>query len=121
MHTLTAKAQAQLIKDFQMEKLKARAPKSTPRFSNPEPSTKARREKKKDRRWRDQQDWQGQKSFTPATGVNAAEPGEANKKKNDDRNRNCLSKAAYDLNQIKCYNYQKIGYYTNKCPKLSKN
>ena len=80
-----------------MEKPKARAPESTPRSSNLELSAKAWWEKKKDRRRRDQQDWRGQKGSTPATGVNVAEPGEANKKKNNDWNRNCLGRAACNL------------------------
>ena len=84
MHTSVAKAQAQSVKDSRVEKPKARAPESTPRSSNPEPSAKARQEKKKDRRRRDQRDQRGQKSSTPATGVNVAKPGKANKKKNDD-------------------------------------
>ena len=92
-----AKKQGQLIKDLQEEEPKVQAPESTtPRSSNPESSAKARREKK-DRRRQEQQDWRGQKSSTPANEVNAAEPGEANKKKNNDWNRNCLGRAACNL------------------------
>ena len=57
MHLLAAKTQAQLVKDSEVEELKARAPKSKLRSSNPEPSVKAWQEKKKDHRRRDQQDW----------------------------------------------------------------
>ena len=71
---------------------------SIPRSSNLEPSTKAQRKKKKDCRQWDQQDRQGQKGFTPATRVNAAEPGKANKKKNNDWNQNRLGGAARNLN-----------------------
>ena len=80
MYISAAKAQAQLVKDSWVEKLKARAPELMPRFSNPEFSAKAQREKKKNRRRRNQQDWQSQKRSTPAIKVNAAEPGKANKK-----------------------------------------
>ena len=120
MHISAAKAQAQSVKDSRVEEPKARAPETTSRSSNPESSAKARREKK-DRRRQEQRDRRGQEGSTPATGVNAAEPGEANKKKNDDRNRNCSGGAARDFSQIKCYNCQKMGYYANKCPEPSKN
>ena len=120
-NSTAAKNQSQSIKDPQEEEPKIRAPESTtPRSSNPESSAKARREKK-DRRRREQRDRRGQEGSTPATGVNAAEPGEANKKKNDDRNRNRSGGAARDLSQVKCYNCNKRGHYANNCTKPPKN
>ena len=121
VHTLAAKAQAQLVKDSWVEKPKAWALKLTLCSSNLESFAKARREKKKDRRQRDQRNWQGQKGSTPATRVNAAKPGEAKKKKNNNQNWNCLGRAARNLNQIKYYNCQKMCHYINKCSKPSKN
>ena len=97
VHILSAKAQAHLVKDSWVEKPKARALESTiPPQSNSELSTKARREKKKDCRQYDQRQWQ-QEGSTLAIGVNGTEPSKANKKKNDDQNRNCLGGAARDL------------------------
>ena len=80
------------MKDPRVEEPKPRSSESSStstapsRSNNSEFSAKARRNKKKDRRQNDQ--WQRQqKGSTPATGANAAKPGEANKKKNDDSNR----------------------------------
>ena len=118
-----ASTQGQSIKDPREEEPKVRAPESTPRSNNPEPSAKTRRDKK-DRRRRDQRGRRGQEGSTPATKVNAAEPGEANKKKNDDRNRNRSGGAtrdSRDLSQVRCYNCNKKGHYSNNCTELPKN
>ena len=77
-----ASAQGQSTKDLREEEPKAQVPETTSRSSNPESSAKARREKK-DRCRREQQDRRGQEGSTPASGVNAAKPSKANKKKND--------------------------------------
>ena len=120
-NSTAAKNQSQSIKDPWEEKPKVRAPESTtPRSSNSESSTKAWREKK-NRRRREQRDRRGQESSTPATGVNAAEPGKASKKKKNDRNRNCSGGAARNLSQIKCYNCNKRSHYTNNCIEPLKN
>ena len=117
---IAAKNQGQSIKDSREEEPKAWALESTFRSSNPESSAKAQREKKNRRKW-EQQDRQGQEGSTPASGVNSAEPGKADKKKNDDRNRNCLGGAARDLSQVKCYNCNKKSHYANNCTKPPKN
>ena len=120
VNSTAAKNQGQSIKDPRKEEPKTWAPESTPRSSNSESSAKARREKKNCRR-REQRDRQGQKGSTPASEVNATKPGEANKKKNNDQNRNCLGGATRDLNQIWCYNCNKRGYYANNCTEPPKN
>ena len=79
---IAAKNQGQSIKNPREEKPKTRAPESTSRSSNPESFVKAQQEKK-NRRKREQRDRRGQKGSTPASGINTAEPGKANKKKND--------------------------------------
>ena len=98
-NSTTAKNQGQSIKDPRKKKPKTQALESTPRSSNPESSAKAWREKK-DHCRREQRDRQGQKGSTSASGVNATEPGEANKKKNDDRNRNHSGGATCNLSQV---------------------
>ena len=119
-NSIAAKNQGQSIKDPWEKEFKARALKSTSRSSNPESFAKAWWEKK-DRRRREQRDRRGQKGSIPASGVNVAKPSKANKKKNNDQNRNCLGGAARDLSQIKCYNCNKKGYYANNCIKPLKN
>lgn len=72
----TSAAKAQAPKDPRPEEPKARGPESSifpPRSNNSELAAKVWREKKKDRRRQDK--WQ-QEGSTPATGVNAAKPGE---------------------------------------------
>ena len=81
MYTSAAKAQAP--KYPQPEEPKVWGPDLTvstvaPRSNNFESSTKARWEKKKDRRGNDQRDRQGQEGSTPATRINAAELEEPN-------------------------------------------
>ena len=120
MHTYAAKVQAQSLKDSRVEEPKARGPDSTtPPRPNPESSTKAWREKKKDCRRHDQQQRQ-QEGSTPATGVKVAEPGEFHPRKNQ-KNRNRSSWTARDPSQVKCYNCQKIDHYAHKCPEPPKN
>lgn len=61
-------------------------------------------------RRRDQDQGQRQREgFTPATGVNAAQDGKPNQKKNN-KNQNCSDRTSRDLSQVKCYNCQKMGY-----------
>lgn len=62
-----------------------------------------------------------QKFSILATEVNVAKFGELNSKKKKNKNQTCLDKTAYDLSQIKCYNYQNLGYYGSTYLKLSKN
>ena len=84
------------------------------------PFTKTRW-KKKDRCKRKQQGQQDQKDSSPTIEVNAAEAGKANKKKNDNWNENYLGKAARNLSQVKYYNCNKKGHYTNNCNKSLNN
>ena len=97
-----------------------RAPESTSRSSNLGSSAKIL-QKKKNRGKKAQQDWRGQEGSTPATKVNAAKPNKANKKKNNDWNRNCLGGAARNLSQVKCYNCNKKSHYAKNCNELLKN
>ena len=110
----TGKAQDQgsSMKDPRVEepKSKPQEPKLSALQQQTEASEKARKKKKKKgRRYgRDHQE-----GSTPATRVNAAQPGEP-KKKND--NKNCSDRTARDLSQVKCYNCQKMGHYCRRCP-----
>ena len=79
----TSAAKAQAPKDLRPEEPKVRGPDSEVstallRSNNSEFSAKARRKKKKDYCQNNQQDRQGQKGSTPATGINAAEPKKSN-------------------------------------------
>ena len=86
---------------------KTKAPASTP-AQDSEPSNKARKDKKKrhqDRRGsREPKD-----SSTPAFGVNRAEAGGGRRKNKK------------DLSGVTCYNCNKKGHYSNKCPEPPKN
>ena len=119
MHTIMAKvnSQPQTKIDPRPEESKARGPKlltAPPCSNNFRFSAKAWWKKKKNYYQNDQQQRQ-QDDPTPATRVNVAEPAEVNKKKNNDKNRNCLM--ICDLSRVKCYNCQKLGHYANNCPK----
>ena len=78
--------------------------------TNPEPFDKAKKDKKK-KQHRDERDSREPKdSTTPAFRVNAAEVGGKRKRRNKK-----------DVSEITCFNYNKKGHYSNKCPELSKN
>ena len=106
------------MKDPRVEepRSKLQEPKSSAPQQQAEASKKACKEKKKKGRWYNRD---CQKGSTPATGVNAAQPGEL-KKKNNDTNRDYSDRTACDLSQVKYYNCQKMGHYSRKCPE-SKN
>ena len=99
-HTTTHKVQTQrAMKDHREDKSKAKAsvPTST---QNSEPSDKARKDKKKKQH-------KAKRDSTPATGVNKAEVGDHRAKK--------------DISEISCYNCNKKGHYSNKCPEPRKS
>ena len=80
------------------------------RSNNNKLSDKAWKKKKKKRHWRDQERQEGS---TPATRVNSAHTSKPPQKM---KNQGCSNRALRDISQIKCYNYQKMGHYTNRCP-----
>ena len=74
------------------------------------PSDKARKDKKK-KYYQDKRDSKEPKdSTTPAFGVNMAEVGGKGRRKNK-----------RDVSEITCFNCNKKGHYSNKCPELPKN
>ena len=73
-----------------------------------EPSEKAKKDKKK--YWRDKKGPREPKdSSTPASGVNRTEAGGSRRKNKK------------DLSGVTCYNCNKKGHYSNKCPEPPKN
>ena len=92
------------MKDPRSEEPKVRGTESSgPQRS--ESSEKARKEKKKEQRRRDRERREGS---TPAAD-GQAEPHQK-KKKNQGRS----DRTSRDTSQIKCYNCQKMGHYTNR-------
>ena len=99
-HTTAHKVQTQgVIKDHRGDESKARASVLTS-TQNSEPSDKARKDKKKKQH-------KAKRDSTPATGVNKAKVGDHRAKK--------------DISEILCYNCNKKGHYSNKCPKPRKS
>ena len=83
---------------------KAKASVSAP-AQDSEPSNKSRRDKNK-KHYREKKDSKKPKeSTTPASGVNAAEVGGKEKRKNKK-----------DPRKVMCYNSNKLGHYVNACP-----
>ena len=109
-HTTAHKVQTQgAMKDHRGDDSKAKVSTSTQevttqRTNDAEGSEKARKEKKKSRRNRRR----NQEDSTPATGVNKAEVGDHRTKKKD-------------ISEISCYNCNKKGHYSNKCPEPRKS
>ena len=91
---------------------RGKGPASTPTSAstNPELSDKARKDKKK-KQHRDKRDSREPKdSTTPASGVNAAEVGGKERRRNKK-----------DVSKITCFNCNKKGHYSNRCPEPPKN
>lgn len=79
----------------------------------------SKKERKKDHHNQDQE--QKPKGSISATEVNIAKPGELNFKMKKNKNQTCLNGLAYDLSQIKCYNYQKLDHYASTYSEPLKN
>ena len=91
------------------DKSKAKAPAPTP-AQDPEPSDKSKKDKKK-KHYREKKDSRELKdSTTSASGVNAAEVGGKGRRRNKK-----------NASEITCFNYNKKGHYSNRCPEPPKN
>lgn len=110
MYITIAKAQSKSSKDLKAEKLKPQNLKTTApqHFNNFERFKRARKDKKKDWRNRDQ-DRKVSKSFNPATKVNAAQTIELSQKKRDGH---CLDKISRNFKKNICYNCNKKQHFT---------
>ena len=99
-YTTAHKVQTQgAMNDHCGDESKAKA--SMPTFTqNSEPSDKSRKDKKKKQH-------KAKRDSIPATGVNKAEVGDHRAKK--------------DISESSYYNYNKKGYYSNKCPEPRKS
>ena len=79
-----------------------------------EPSNKAKKDKKKN--WRGKRGSREPKdSTTPASGVNAAEVGGGGQRSGQTR------RNQKDVKEITCFNCNKKGHYSNRCPEPPKN
>ena len=102
----STKSQGSTMKDPRSEEPKVRGTESSG-LQRSESSKKARKEKKKEQRRKNRERQEG--SIPAADGE--AEPHQKKKK-----NQGHSDRVSRDTSQIKCYNYQKIGHYANKCP-----
>ena len=115
---LVAKAstQGQPMKNLRVEEPKSRPQKSKApapqHFDSAETSKKARKEKKKNNR-QNKRDRRAQKGSTPPTGVNTINADDSKKKRNGSNR--C------DPSEVVCYNCNKKGHYSNKCPEPPKS
>ena len=108
-NSTVAKSQGSAMKDLWTEELKVQGTEVQSGPQHSESSEKAQKEKKKEQY---QRDWERRKGSTSASGINTAQTRELYQKKKKKR----TDKALRDTSQVKYYNCQKLGYYTNKCP-----
>ena len=115
---LAAKAstQGQPMKDPRVEEPKSRPQESKApapqRPDSAETSEKARKEKKKNDR-RNKKDRRAREGSPPATGVNTTDADDSRKKRSGSNRR--------DPSEVVCYNCNKKGHYSNKCPEPPKS
>ena len=94
------------------DKSRGKGPASTPASAStdPEPYDKTRKDKKK-KQHRNKRDSREPKDFTtPASEVNVAEVGGKIKRRNKK-----------DVSEITCFNCNKKGHFSNRCPEPPKN
>ena len=115
---LAAKAstQGQPMKDPRVEEPKSRPQESKvpalQRSNSAETSEKAWKEKKKND-CQNKKDCRAREGSTPATGVNTTDADDSKKKRSGSNRR--------DPSEVVCYNCNKKGHYSNKCPEPPKS
>ena len=111
-----ASTQGQPMKDSRVEEPKSRPQKSKAPVSqhsdSAETSEKAQKKKKKNDH-QNKRDCRARKGSIPATGVNTTDAENSKKKRNGSNYRN--------PSKVVCYNCNKKGHYSNKCPKPPKS
>ena len=112
-HTTVHKVQTQGAVNSGDDSKASKGSASTPITStqDSEPSDKGKKDKKK-KNWQGKRDSREPKeSTTPASGVNAAEVGGGGQRRKNKK----------DISRVTCYNCNKKGHFSNKCPELPKN
>ena len=107
-HTTAHKVQTQgVVTCGDESKAKASAPAPA---QDSEPFDKFKKDKKKKHHKEKKDSREPKNSTTPVSGVNAAEVGSKGRRRNQK-----------DVSEITCFNCNKKGHYSNKCPQPSKN
>ena len=112
-HTTGHKVQTQeAVKDRYGNDFKAfKSSTSTPTSVSTQDSESSKKDKKKKHYQGKRDSREPKDSFTPATGVNAAEVVEGGQRKKNKK----------DISGVTCFNCNKKGYFSNKYPKSPKN